>query len=436
MLHKTVKLSTALLIFSLLIIVTSAQLSSTIVIRSHGTIKWMSWLSVDGEYIVDEDGNRVQLRGAGCDYTGYNWYARLESYFQTLSSKGCNLVRLAINVPNHQLGGGSVYTPENMDKTLELCKQYGLYAIIDCHHYSEWPEWFDDLKQLWVDVAIRYKDEPQIAGYELMNEPYALGGSELRGYMQEITDAIRATGDNHIIIVPEFAKWTYEWVESEMDQYQDMRRFWGPGQILDSNTMVQVHHWPGGLARGVTDDMSKYYCAASEYVYFMLYLREQLQVPVWAGEFGSYNYTAPNNDLDHVINIMDMCDDYGIPWSVWMMEKNYPWDYLVPTPYASQYVSSDIPKPFDPKPFNMLDYTVDWNRREVGYNRWGSSFYELPGGASVTIQGPCQVRLVKWNNFYGYDVASEEIVDIPESETVTITRTWEEYTRIFAYSAP
>jgi len=413
----------------MLIVASYAQMTSYKSISSSGVIKRLPWLRVEGQWIVDENGNRIQLRGAGCDYTAYEKYDILESYFALLSSKGCNLVRLGFNVPGHRIGGGTVYDPAKMDRTLALCKKYGLYAVLDCHHYSEWVNWFSDLKNFWVNVATRYANESAIAWYELMNEPYAVPPSEFRSYMKELTDAIRAVGDNHIIAYAEYAKWTYEWLEGDI--WPEARRFWNVSQVFEPNSIYSVHHWPGALTRGAATDLPTYYCEASEYVYFLRFLRDQLQKPVWAGEFGSYNYTAPNWDLDHVIEIMRLCEDAGIPWCIWMMEKNYPWNYLIPEPYTSNIVPSDVPRAFSPKPFDMINKTIGYNLRQVGYNRWGSSFYELQSGAYVTFQGPIKVKIVRWDDFYGSIVHDEQVIEIIDQGN--ITRDWSQYTRIFAY---
>jgi hypothetical protein len=162
-------------------------------------------------------------------------------------------------------------------------------------------------------------------------------------------------------------------------------------------------------------------------------LREKLNRPVWAGEFGAYDQEIGSYDMNHVRNVMALCEDAGIMWTAWMMEMNYNWDWLIPSPYTTSIIPPDVPRPFKLLPFNMLEYVTGWNQRELGYNRWGSSFYELQWGGTVTIKGPCQVKLVRWNNFYADDIYNEEIIDIPSSG-ITITRDWSQYTRVFAYS--
>jgi len=452
-LHRITELSVALLVVVMLVVASSAQMASFKSINSHGVIKYLPWLRVDGIWIVDENGNRIQLRGSGCDYTAYEKYDYLENYFKILSSKRCNVVRLAWSVPNHRYGTTTVYDPVKMDRTLALCEKYGLYAILDCHHYGEfadpnWPPnngvtWTQDWIDAWVTVATRYKDNPVVAGYEICNEPYGI-------YFPDVAipclNAIRQVDTKHIIFLAEYAKWWYEWAEGAIYP----RRFWissddtGYGTVVpnDPNIVIHIHHWPGALVRtgypeqGIPyPDASDYYCEASEPIYFARFLREHLQKPIWMGEFGAYNLTPPNPDLDHVKDIFRLCEEAGIMWTNWMMEMNLPWDYLIPTPYSSSILPADVPKPFNPKPFNMFDYVIGWNKREVGYNRWGSSFYEFKNGDWITLKGPCKVKLVKWNNitdFYKRIVKSQEIITITTPEA-TITNNWPEFTRIFAY---
>ena len=67
------------------------------------------------------------------------------------------------------------------------------------------PEWNRQRTvNIWREIAKRFKNEPQILGYELINEPYLPANVHwpvLRGLLTNITGAIRAEDTNHIIIV-------------------------------------------------------------------------------------------------------------------------------------------------------------------------------------------------------------------------------------------
>ena len=477
---KVLKVSIVLLAVAALIVACSAQTMNSVAIRSSGVVSvtappstpeptpnpeptptptssptpspqptptptppitpsGMQWLRVSGQWIVDENGNRIQLRGCGMDYTSYMGFnGRFEQYVAMMQQKGCNVMRLVFSHPNHQYGTTTIYDPDLMDRVLNYLEQNGLYAILDFHHYGEWEEqgWRQDWINLWVEIATRYANRSVIAGYELCNEPYSIG---FPGPAIECINAIRQVDTKHIIFLAEYSKWWSEWAEGDI---YSGRRFWIPegqqgyGQVIpsDPNIVFDVHHWVGSLTHGAATDQPTYYCEASEYVYFLRFLREKLNRPVWAGEFGAYDQKLGSYDMNHVRNIMALCEDAGIMWTAWMMEMNLDWDYLIPTPYTTSIIPSDVPRPFKPLPFNMLEYVIGWNRMELGYNRWGSSFYELQGGAWVKVAGPAKVKIVRWSDFYGNTIYDEQIVEIP-AEGKNITRDWPQYTRIFAYGS-
>ena len=60
------------------------------------------------------------------------------------------------------------------------------------------------MADIWQTIANRYKDEPAVLGYELMNEPWLPSGAtsnDLRALLMQVTAAIRAVDANHIIMV-------------------------------------------------------------------------------------------------------------------------------------------------------------------------------------------------------------------------------------------
>lgn len=119
-----------------------------------------------------------------------------------------------------------------LDQALAMCKKYGLYLILDMHgavgsqngndhsgdisrHNEGGDLWREDetgeicrekTKELWVAIAERYKDERDIAFFDLLNEP---GIKDADGnqktdervfeYFDELYDAIRAVDPNHAI---------------------------------------------------------------------------------------------------------------------------------------------------------------------------------------------------------------------------------------------
>ncbi len=112
---------------------------------------------------------------------------------------------------------------EMTDTLIEWCKANEMYVILDLHAApggqgqaieisdrdpskpSLWqsPKNWDKTVALWKRLAERYKDEPWVGAYDLLNEPNwdLPNGTALRKLYEEITDSIRAIDDEHILII-------------------------------------------------------------------------------------------------------------------------------------------------------------------------------------------------------------------------------------------
>ena len=163
-----------------------------------------------------------------------NWIT--EQDFKNVAELGMNVIRLPIWYRNFQRDdNGTWYRDANgnidwheLDNMVALCKKYGLYLIIDLHGLpgyqndydhcgrSKSMSLFDDtekaaryrevVKEFWVTLANRYKDEPAVAMYDLMNEPLGTNitsDKKLRQTFYDFSDelyrAIRAVDSRHII---------------------------------------------------------------------------------------------------------------------------------------------------------------------------------------------------------------------------------------------
>ena len=93
-------------------------------------------LQVSGQWIVDANGNRIQLRGAGSDYTAYNEPSSITQYISWLQSTGCDVVRLGFIFPNtggwsnKDNTGSSVYSTATMKSIVSQFWAAGIYSIL------------------------------------------------------------------------------------------------------------------------------------------------------------------------------------------------------------------------------------------------------------------------------------------------------------------
>jgi len=429
-------------------------------------------LSVEGQWIVNEEGNRIQIRALGCDYTAYNKHDWLETFVGWAKQTGCNAIRLAFCVPGHRVAQ-TEYDPAKMDATLALLEANGLYAILDAHHYwattevQGWddvlPKYKDEWIQTWVDIANRYKDRSVIAMYELDNEPYGSGGSELRNAYYETIDAIRATGDNHIVncAIPE-RTWIYE---AEGRNSQTPATWYSPSQIRP-NMCLNIHNWHGyNPDEWFKDDETQDYKAAelvaSEWIATALNYREKLGCPVILGEFGTYDFDLNHpNVYDNQLKIQ-LAEQYGLSWWTWMCEQ---WISYAPNfwttfvnqklggPFGSSILGTNIPtySGFDLHTYPALPFNI-WTRinetastpriREVGFSRWGVCMITLPQNNPLVFFGPCTLRVQVWSSGtqpYWGTVANDYYITLANGETWTIGNTEnpiQGYTVVYAWES-
>ena len=155
----------------------------------------------------------------------------------------------------------------------------------------------DKMVALWEKLAQRYKDNPWIGGYDIINEPNwnftgtnqngcdETSNAPLRALQVRITKAIRAIDTNHLIII-EGNCWG--------NNYNGIFPLW------DENMALSFHkYWN-------TNDTAS--------IQTMLNYRTQYNVPIWLGESGENS----NVWFEESISLME---SNTIGWAYWPMKK-------------------------------------------------------------------------------------------------------------------
>lgn len=141
-----------------------------------------------------------------------------EADFKQVKALGFNSIRFAFNGQWYENDPDSFW--EWLDQNIHWAEKQGLLLILDLHVPigSYWlapnsPEasfalWEDQQLQqrniaLWEAIAKRYRDEPVIAGYDILNEPVTTdtSGKQWQRLAEQMIAAIRAIDKNHLIIV-------------------------------------------------------------------------------------------------------------------------------------------------------------------------------------------------------------------------------------------
>lgn len=315
----------------------------------------LTFLHTQSQDIVNEDGRKILLRGVGLGNwmlpEGYMWRfgnggdrpRRIEKIvsdligpenaerfwteyrnnfiaepdIQRIAQLGYNSVRPALNARLFLTGDGKPdYSKEGftlLDNLVRWCSENGVYVIIDMHaapggqtgqniddSANDQPELFmnpayqDQLVALWKAIAERYKDQPAVAGYDLLNEPLpertgaeAKYKNQLEPLYKRITKVIREVDPKHIIVL-EGADWANDWSV-----------FTKP---FDPNLVYEFHYycWDNPT---VLKSIQRY-----------LDYRNQFNTPIWGGETG---------EKDDAIywGTMDYFEANNVGWSFWPWKK-------------------------------------------------------------------------------------------------------------------
>jgi endoglucanase len=155
----------------------------------------------------------------------------------------------------------------------------------------------DKMVALWEKLAQRYKDNPWIGGYDIINEPNwnftgtnqngcdETSNAPLRALQLRVTKAIRAIDTNHLIII-EGNCWG--------NNYNGMFPLW------DENMALSFHkYWNNNDTASIQT---------------MLNYRTQYNVPIWLGESGENS----NVWFEEAISLMET---NNIGWAFWPMKK-------------------------------------------------------------------------------------------------------------------
>jgi endoglycosylceramidase len=306
----------------------------------------LPFLSTKGTSIVDSTGRIVILRGV--NYPGYEQdHPELHSsaaYKILHAGFDFNVVRLPISWANLEPRKGIfnfTYLSSFVDQDVEWASSAGVYVVLDMHQ-NNWarrfggsgaPDWAvqgypsnetgmrtavsefwanaelqDHLVQVWVKIAEHFANNPTIAGYDLLNEPWIyssvlaqLNGTALDAFYARAIEAIRAVDSNHIIFL----------------EPANMNAFILPmiANIVWSPHFYQLafsHEYDG---QNFTELERAFIAQRDKYV-------NGLGVPMWIGEFGSF---MPDNSsrATWTQDALTLFNRYQVGWAWWAYNGNY-----------------------------------------------------------------------------------------------------------------
>ncbi len=249
-----------------------------------------------------------------------------EDDFLILKDLGINVLRIPFGYSHFEddqyPGNIKLEGFKHLDRILELCRKYGIYAILDMHSSpggqnpdshgggdSGDSEFWKDASlreriiNLWGAIADKYKDEYIIAGFDILNEPCFISDIDaFNDFYETVIQRIRDVDNNHIIFL-EGEDWAKD--------FSVFRKLGGYQQA------ISFHFYPGQHVYMSTERHERKVQLEEKLQYF-IDLKEKTGMPLWVGETGGH---FPKDKLlegmELVKDCIDLFEKYGISWTIW-----------------------------------------------------------------------------------------------------------------------
>ena len=286
-----------------------------------------NWLNPEGYMFLFKDVSSYRLidqafrEMVGSDFTDQFWKAFKDNYITRediayIKQTGMNSIRLPFHYKSFTeedyLGLKSNQDGfARIDSVIKWCKEEGLYVILDMHdapggqtgdniddsYGYPWLFESEESQQLfceiWKKIANRYKDEPAILGYDLLNEPIAThfnNKEEINKHLVPVykkgIESIRSVDKNHIILLGG-AQWN-----SNFTMFDE--------KAIDSKMMYTCHrYWCDTLQTNLQDFVD---------------FRTKVNLPLYMGE------TGENTD-EWVGAFRRLMERNNMGWHFWPYKK-------------------------------------------------------------------------------------------------------------------
>ncbi len=307
-----------------------------IVLRGFGVGSWMNL----EHFMIGLPGTEHQIKQAFTEVYGQEGMESFfdkfltnfldENDFRFFKELGINVLRLPVNYhyflddqnPKQYLMQGFQY----LDHVISLCEKHNIYAIIELHTApgGQNPDWHCDTHSglplfweyaalresftgMWRFIAEHYRNNPWIAGYDILNEPsFVPSAAIINEFFTQTIAAIRQVDPNHVIFLEgnNFAK--------------DFSFLAGP---QDPQVAYSFHYYP------TVDDPTMFdrdFPVERRKKYFrenflpLLQIREKFHRPLWCGELGViFNKETIEFERELIREMLDLCEEFNVSWTIW-----------------------------------------------------------------------------------------------------------------------
>jgi len=300
------------------------------------------WMNYEG-FILGHPATETAIRTALRRALGPERYGRfserlLESFYGDadaayLASLGFTCVRIPVNYRHFEDDNCPfALKPEgfrHLDRVIAANARQGIYSIIDLHAAQGWqnrgwhsdnllcetltwdhPHFQDRIVWLWRELATHYRDEPWVAGYNLLNEPEDLSRKRIGPFYRRLMDAIREIDLNHVFFL----------------DGNDWARDFAELGTMDPRAVYCTHQYPeiGEAGPGVYPGVRGGVCwdrtaVERQFLDMTSWIRSR-HAPILVGEFGPVDEGDPDAYATRVQLVRDQVDIYaahGAGWTYW-----------------------------------------------------------------------------------------------------------------------
>jgi hypothetical protein len=232
-----------------------------------------------------------------------------ESDFDRVRAAGFNHVRVPFLYDLLEEPDGLAW----LDRANDWAAKRGLYVILDLHgapgrqskehHTGESdknllfkdPVHVAHTERVWREVARRYRDRPEVAGYDLLNEP--MGAPDVKALYAAQTRLYRAIRDvdaRHVILIE--------------DGYTGLDHMPAPAGAGWKNVMASPHHY--AFNSKSEEDQLK---GGRGHVDYLRRHQQRLRCPLYVGEFNQEPHGTPQSMAAFTKEL----DAGGFSWAIW-----------------------------------------------------------------------------------------------------------------------
>ena len=204
-----------------------------------------------------------------------------------------------------------------INAVLNLHKAIGNYCDIpEKRQLLDTPELQDRFVALWLEVERRFHDAPEVA-FELLNEVRDVDPEKWNNLADRTLKAIRELNPDRWVVIGSTC-WNSPGKLAVL-------RTWDDPRVVYTFHMYSPHHFThqrGVLQAGPLYQNDEVPYPGTDYV------RKALKPAVdwaaahpdkilWNGEFGTIRHMNPMARADYMRDVVAVCREAGIPWSVW-----------------------------------------------------------------------------------------------------------------------